>query len=1052
MTQAIFLSYSSDDADTARRLCDALRAAGLEVWFDQSELRGGDAWDASIKKQIKECTLFVPMISASTNARSEGYFRLEWKLAVDRSHLMADNKAFFVPVMLGDVSEPAALVPDKFRERQWSRLNDDQAITAFATRVGKLIAGSGSSGINATNTSPVLEGRPSIATPAHKTDEGFWVAVLPFKYRGSNADLVALAEGMSEEIVTGLSRFSYLRVVARGATLQFTSEAVDVRAIGKELGARYVMEGSLRQAGSTLRVAVQLVDASNGAHLWAETYDRAFKPEDIFALQDDLVPRIVSTVADAYGVLPHSMSNSLRGRAPDQLTPYEAVIRSFGYYERITPEEHAEVRACLEYAVEKAPGNADCWAVLSLIYVHEYNSGFNVRPDALGRTVSAAQRAVAAGPANHSAYHALAWALHFRKEYQASLHAAERAMALNPMDASTIARMGLMIAYAGDWARGCSLIERARQLNPNHPGWYWRGDFFNAYRQHDYRGALNFALKDNKLGYFYSNAMLAATYAQLGERDAATNALRALLAQMPNVALVARTEFGKWIASEEIVELIVDGLRKAGLDIPADKGTATPTPATEEVSIAVLAFANRSASADDEYFSDGLADELLNVLAKIKGLRVAARTSAFSFKGKQTTVAEIGRVLNVATVLEGSVRKSGNRVRISVQLVKVGDGFQLWGETYDRTLDDIFAVQDDIAQAVVTELRAALLGDGAATLSESIAQEIQNSTRARSANPEAQRLVLQARFYKEKRRPADIEYSIALCEEAIALDPEYADAHACLADAWQLMSAYGSWQSAADGARLAGYASRARASAKSALLHDATLAAPHITLSWIACIGDHDRATAVREAQLAQELTPNGADALRTLGHRLMEDGKFSEAEALLFRAVQLDPLWMPVRLNYSMVAQWSGRHEEALHRVREAFAVDDSSWIAHWQLGSVLNSLGEHAGAAEALAQACTLRGAHDAAGFFRQAFAAGGWQGYLAAVAGAPQHALARIQVMWAQVQLGRLDDAIATTNAMVGSHDQHVVWLKHGPFVEPLRGDPRFQALLKRAGFSE
>ena len=118
MTQAIFLSYAYQDADAARRICEALRAAGLEVWFDQSELRGGDAWDASIRKQIRECALFVPIISANTNSREEGYFRLEWKLAVDRSHLMADNKAFFVPVMLGDVSEPAALVPDAFRTRQ----------------------------------------------------------------------------------------------------------------------------------------------------------------------------------------------------------------------------------------------------------------------------------------------------------------------------------------------------------------------------------------------------------------------------------------------------------------------------------------------------------------------------------------------------------------------------------------------------------------------------------------------------------------------------------------------------------------------------------------------------------------------------------------------------------------------------------------------------------------------------------------------------------------------------------------------------------------------
>ena len=137
---AIFLSYASQDADAAGRLCDALRAAGLEVWFDQSELRGGDAWDASIKKQIKECALFVPMISASTDARPEGYFRLEWKLAVDRSHLMADNKAFFMPVILGDVSETDALVPDKFRERQWSRLHDDQSIADFAMHVQQILA------------------------------------------------------------------------------------------------------------------------------------------------------------------------------------------------------------------------------------------------------------------------------------------------------------------------------------------------------------------------------------------------------------------------------------------------------------------------------------------------------------------------------------------------------------------------------------------------------------------------------------------------------------------------------------------------------------------------------------------------------------------------------------------------------------------------------------------------------------------------------------------------------------------------------------------------
>src|SRR6478609_3638126 len=121
-TKAIFLSYASQDAGAARRICDALCAAGLEVWLDQSELRGGDAWDASIRRKIKDCALFVPIISANTETRSEGYFRLEWKLAVDRSHLMADDQAFLLPVVIDATLDANARVPDRFRERQWSRL------------------------------------------------------------------------------------------------------------------------------------------------------------------------------------------------------------------------------------------------------------------------------------------------------------------------------------------------------------------------------------------------------------------------------------------------------------------------------------------------------------------------------------------------------------------------------------------------------------------------------------------------------------------------------------------------------------------------------------------------------------------------------------------------------------------------------------------------------------------------------------------------------------------------------------------------------------------
>jgi adenylate cyclase len=399
-------------------------------------------------------------------------------------------------------------------------------------------------------------------------EEGFWVAVLPLKYVGGNADLSALAEGLSEDIVTGLSRFSYLRVIARGSTLRLAKDSGDVRAVGKELGARYVMEGSLRQVGAKLRLAVQLVDAKTGAHLWAENYERSFTPETIFELQDDLVPRIVSTVADQYGALVHSMSESLRGRSAGQYSTHEAVLRAFGYWERMTPKEHAEVRDILEAAVAIAPDHSDCLAELAFIYWHEYAFGYNLGPDPVGRARAAAQRAVASAPTSHFAHCAFATALFFEKDYLAFRAAAERALALNRMDSSTAAILGNMIAYAGDWEYGLGIVQRAMQLNPHHAGWYHYVAFCDAYRRRDYRAALASALKVNMPAYHWPHVYLAAVYGQLGEEQRARAALRELHALVPNFGAMAREEFGKWLDAE-LTEHLLDGLRKAGLEIPA---------------------------------------------------------------------------------------------------------------------------------------------------------------------------------------------------------------------------------------------------------------------------------------------------------------------------------------------------------------------------------------------------------------------------------------------------------------------------------------------------
>ena len=411
-----------------------------------------------------------------------------------------------------------------------------------------------------------LGGGAPAATPASGSDtaraaesqpgEGFWVAILPFKAAGANSELTAVAEGFSEEIASALSRFSYLRVLSHGSITR---------------QARYVIEGSLRQAGSTLRLAVQLVDKTTGTHIWAETYNRLFQSDDIFAVQDELVLRIVSTVADQHGVLPHSIANAVRDKPYDQLSPYEAVLRVFSFHERMTPEEHAELRDLLERIVRIAPGESDCWAMLATVYSDEHMFGFKGPPDPLGRAAAAARRAVELAPSSALALQAVAQSLFYRKEFAAFRSVAERALLQNPADGALNAYLGMLIAFSGDWERGCAVVDRALRLNPHHPGWYWVPAAVNAYRKRDYQASVQASRTINMPGYIWGPFTSAASYGQLGEHDAARQALKELLEIRPDFVEVAGAEIGKWLDSE-LVEHLVEGLSKAGLAGHRDGG------------------------------------------------------------------------------------------------------------------------------------------------------------------------------------------------------------------------------------------------------------------------------------------------------------------------------------------------------------------------------------------------------------------------------------------------------------------------------------------------
>jgi len=317
-------------------------------------------------------------------------------------------------------------------------------------------------------------------------------------------------------------------------------------------------------------------------------------------------------------------------------------------------------------------------------------------------------------------------------------------------------------------------------------------------------------------------------------------------------------------------------------------------------SIAVLPFADMSPAKDQEYFADGLAEELLNKLAKIPELKVVARTSSFQFKGKNEDLRVIGEKLNVATILEGSVRKEGNRVRVTAQLIKAEDGFHLWSESYDREVNDIFAVQDEIARSVAGALKVTLLGqqaDGA----------------ARSArNVEAYNACLQARYFSERGSKEDLEKALGYYEQAIRLDPDYAPAWAGLADVRDWMAGQG-YLPLTEGTE------QARVAAERALALDPNLADAHAALGSIQMWHDWDWAAADASYKRALALEPGNAKVLRGAAHLARALGRYEEGLELGRRAVELDPLRAWSHQAVGLAALDAGRLEEAEKAVRKA-------------------------------------------------------------------------------------------------------------------------------------
>jgi len=407
------------------------------------------------------------------------------------------------------------------------------------------------------------EERPLLAPP-----RGAGIAVLPFANLSGDADQEYFSDGLTEDIITGLSRFEALMVMARNSTLQYKGRAIDVREIGRELGVEYVLEGSVRRDARAIRVTAQLIDAQTGGHLWAESYDRDLTAENIFELQDEITARVVGTIADPHGVIARAGMAEARRRGTDNLQAYDCVLRSHAYEESHVAADHLRARDCLERAVELDPGYADAWAQLSYLNREEFQHGFNASPGSLDRALERARHAVELDPTNQAAYYALALAHFARREVVPFFAAADRAVELNPNNARVLGGLGVHVAFAGDWERGIELVQRGAALNPHSPGRLYLVLSSDHYRRAQYQTALEELEKTRWQGLLLTEMRRAAIHGQLGNPREARASLDNLERLDPEFALHARTELEKFYLEDALVEHFLDGLRKAGLEVP----------------------------------------------------------------------------------------------------------------------------------------------------------------------------------------------------------------------------------------------------------------------------------------------------------------------------------------------------------------------------------------------------------------------------------------------------------------------------------------------------
>jgi adenylate cyclase len=395
------------------------------------------------------------------------------------------------------------------------------------------------------------------------------LAVLPFISLGDAMERPHFADGLTQELITAFNQYADLAVLIRQCVESYKGFKTDIRRIGEELDVRFALRGSVRMNGDMVRINAQLMDTKTGQHLWSRDFDHELTARNLFEVQDNIACDVASRITSVYGILFHTLETETRGRRPQDLSVYEAILRFYRYNSILSKAAYESARTALLNAVDIEPTLALPWALLAEIYVDGWWLGLADDEAPLIQAETSARKAIEHDPKCQHAYWSLVQVHFHNRETTACRECLEKVLELNPNATFFVGGAGWQLALIGDWERGLGILQDAMDLSSNLPGWFYLAPYQNCYRQGDFEGALAYAIRFNTPTLAWDQVLRAAAYQRMGDSKSAGRAVSELLGRNSNFEDRATAYIRSYVYLDDLAEDIYQALLEAGMPRPA---------------------------------------------------------------------------------------------------------------------------------------------------------------------------------------------------------------------------------------------------------------------------------------------------------------------------------------------------------------------------------------------------------------------------------------------------------------------------------------------------